>query len=807
MLIDGPKITEGSSILNATVASGDKFPDDPSPGELFFRTDLNAFYFFSNLDWIDFKAVAWDVISNKPNTLSGYGITDGQKLDIDLTALAELTSTGLLARTGDGIVATRAIINAGGISISNANGVLGNPTIGLVNTGVTPGTFGSSTQTGAFTVDAFGRVMSASNILITPTFASITNKPTTLSGYGITDDLKLGDNTGANLGTAAVGVATTAARADHVHNMPNFDELKNVAINSKAINDSLVWNGSSWTNRPFNLSTSATADKWTTSRLLTMSQDALGTVSIDGSKDINISVTLANSGVSAGTYGAADKIPSLVVDSKGRITAISLKDVAPPAFADITNKPTNLAGYGIRDAVNTSLLGANNGVATLDGNGKLNTNQIPSSLVGALQYQGLWDANTNTPTLTSGTGTKGQFYKVSTKGTTTLDGQSYWQIGDMVIFDGSTWDRLEGGPTEVTSVAGRVGDITLTNVDVNLGNVENKSSNTIRSEITKTNVVNGLGYTPVEQGTGANQGTNAVKIGWSTGAEGLLVSVDNTALGYIYTSNVGRRVAFSEITNKPTTIAGYGITDAVSSAIIGAPSGLATLGSDSKLTASQVPNVLTSYLDFKKGADIASAKNMNLQAATGNYVTITGDMGITTLDLNEGALRIVKFTGSPTIVHGTNLLLPNAKNINVIPNDIGVFVGDGKGTTILVSYSRAIVIPTMPSETVANISATTTDTTINIIQGGDVSYFRVSLQSNTKITFANLPASTDKVYSWTTKITNDGTAGRALSWDSIIKWAGGQPPNRTTAANAVDIWTFVLDNGIIYGSLSVLDAR
>jgi hypothetical protein len=58
---------------------------------------------------------------------------------------------------------------------------------GSAVSGVTAGTYGSATQVGSFTVDATGSVTGASNITVTPSFSSITSKPTTLAGYGITD--------------------------------------------------------------------------------------------------------------------------------------------------------------------------------------------------------------------------------------------------------------------------------------------------------------------------------------------------------------------------------------------------------------------------------------------------------------------------------------------------------------------------------------------------------------------------------------------------------------------------------------------
>ncbi len=48
----------------------------------------------------------------------------------------------------------------------------------------------------------------------------------------------------------------------------------------------------------------------------------------------------------------------------------------------------------------------------------------------------------------------------------------------------------------VNSVNTRTGNVTLTSSDVGLGNVENKSSSTIRSEITSENITTSLGYTP-----------------------------------------------------------------------------------------------------------------------------------------------------------------------------------------------------------------------------------------------------------------------------------------------------------------------
>lgn len=70
-----------------------------------------------------------------------------------------------------------------------------------------------------------------------------------------------------------------------------------------------------------------------------------------------------------------------------------------------------------------------------------------TNAIGALNYKGTWDASTNTPTLASGVGLKGDYYVVSVAGSTDLDGQTLWGVGDWAVFNGSVWQRVEGGDT------------------------------------------------------------------------------------------------------------------------------------------------------------------------------------------------------------------------------------------------------------------------------------------------------------------------------------------------------------------------
>lgn len=63
----------------------------------------------------------------------------------------------------------------------------------------------------------------------------------------------------------------------------------------------------------------------------------------------------------------------------------------------------------------------------------------------------------------------------------------------------ANWQELLSPTDVVTSVAGKVGVVVLSNTDVGLGNVDNKSSATIRGELTSANVTEALGYTPTRK--------------------------------------------------------------------------------------------------------------------------------------------------------------------------------------------------------------------------------------------------------------------------------------------------------------------
>jgi hypothetical protein len=130
--------------------------------------------------------------------------------------------------------------------------------------------------------------------------------------------------------------------------------------------------------------------------------------------------------------------------------------------ASSTIPNTDITGLG---TASTKDAGVANGVATLDGSGTVPVSQLPAAVLGALSYQGTWNASTNTPTLTSSVGTKGYYYVVNVAGSTNLNGITDWQVGDWAVYNGSAWQKIDNTDA-VTSVNGKTGTVVLTYSDV-----------------------------------------------------------------------------------------------------------------------------------------------------------------------------------------------------------------------------------------------------------------------------------------------------------------------------------------------------
>jgi hypothetical protein len=173
-----------------------------------------------------------------------------------------------------------------------------------------------------------------------------------------------------------------------------------------------------------------------------------------GDLSANRTLDIANTTVVAASYGSSSKTLTATVNAQGQLTALADTNIA------ITN--TQVSGLG---TASTRDAGVALGVATLDSAGKVPVTELPDAVLGALSYQGTWDASTNTPTLASSTGTKGYYYVVNVAGTTNLDGITDWLVGDWAVYNGTAWQKVDNTDA-VTSVNGFTGAVSLTTTNI-----------------------------------------------------------------------------------------------------------------------------------------------------------------------------------------------------------------------------------------------------------------------------------------------------------------------------------------------------
>ncbi len=394
-------------------------------------------------------------------TINGVSFNGSANITLTANTTNALTfnNAGTGAASGTSFNGSSAItISYNSIGAPSTTGTNATGTWGISITGSASNVSAASNTTNASYYPVFATSQGTSVTLGTdPTFTFNPSTNTLSVGGSLTATVFTGAGTGLT-GTAAslsiggnASTATTLQTARTINGV-SFNGSANITITANTTNALTIGNGLSGTS--FNGSSAITIavsapNNITNASYYPIFSTTQGTAVVLGT-DSTFLFNPYTGALSATSFnlitGLASSTPLMDgVATIGTSTLVARQDHIHPSD---TSK------------VNTSLLGVANGVATLDSSGKLTSSQIPSSLIGAVVYQGVWNASTNTPTLVSGTGTKGWYYKVSVAGSTTIDGISQWLVGDTIIFDGTVWDKLDGQAVEVISVFGRSGAIT-----------------------------------------------------------------------------------------------------------------------------------------------------------------------------------------------------------------------------------------------------------------------------------------------------------------------------------------------------------
>lgn len=449
---------------------------------------------------------------------------------------------------------------------------------------------------------------------------------------------------------------------------------------------------------------------------------------VTGTGTSSITTTLANSGVSAGTY------KSVTVDAKGRVTA--------------GTNPTTLAGFGITDALPltggsmsgsiTMTAGSTiKGVPTpVNGSDVANKDYVDAQLADAANGVS-WRESVAAATTAN---------LASLSGTQTVDGYAL-QIGDRVLVKNQTpasangvydvasgaWVRSADSNTGAELfhaaylvIGGTTNSLTQwANTNQTSPNVgtDNISFGQLRAQgsvytagagLQLTGQQFSLATTGVAAGTYAKVTVNT--LGQVTGGSALNSGDITTALGYTPyngTTNpsgfIGALTAAGDATGSTTVtgssgvltlaLAASGVSAGTYTSVTVDAKGRVTAGG--QITPSQITSALgytpvnragdtmTGALNFASIVGLAAAATVNIGAAASNLISITGTATITGFDSAPGAMRTLVFQGALTLTNNTGIILPGGANITTAAGDIATFINMGGTTWRCQSYTKA----------------------------------------------------------------------------------------------------------------------
>lgn len=201
--------------------------------------------------------------------------------------------------------------------------------------------------------------------------------------------------------------------------------------------------------------------------------------SFNGSSNVTASATLANSGVTAGTYGSSTSVSAITVDAKGRVTSASNTAIAFPvtSVASKTGAVT-LVSTDITDAASTSTasvlvlrdasqnFSANTITASLSGNATTATTLQTARTINGVSFNGssnitITAANPNA--LTIGTGLSGTSYDGSAGVTIAIDSTVATLTGSQTLSNKTISSGILTGTLTANGAVGTAGQVLTSN--------------------------------------------------------------------------------------------------------------------------------------------------------------------------------------------------------------------------------------------------------------------------------------------------------------------------------------------------------
>jgi hypothetical protein len=291
--------------------------------------------------------------------------------------------------------------------------------------------------------------------------------------------------------------------------------------------------------------------------------------------------------------------------------------------------------------------------------------------IGALNYKGTWDASTNTPTLVSSVGTKGDYYVVSTAGNTNLNGETLWGVGDWAVFNGSIWQKVDGGDTStvnsltVTSLTGYMyannSAAVTASTTIPVAAVSGAVPNTVYV-IAGTGMSGGgpLTGNVTLNATNTNSGT-VTRVQGNGTVNGITLTGNVTSDGNLTLGGTLGSIANNQLSNSSTTLGNTVLTLGSTATAVGN----LTLNNVT-ITSGSIPNTSVTGGSVTLG---------NTTIGLGNTATTVGNLTLTNVTIPSGQINVsttnhtANTASNVTYTSATMQLIP-AGYINVLLNGV-----------------------------------------------------------------------------------------------------------------------------------------